>query len=282
MFQIILIHETFVAHADSLNAFASALLFLIALVVIWGFRPQVFANHPYTRTAFLFWMLEWLSFVLIWLLNANKAFPDPRWFLMTVDLSTIFTLGFFVVFWEGSNYQGPSTILNLSLIYVLLIFWNLGFAIWALASPQGSDWRWIWVAASEAMSAAAFGLIAVAFVYRYRGTATAFALVTVAYVILQQPIYAGTFVKLPTEPGWVGALALGKLVYGVLFYTLYFTPAENYDPITSPIARLSHNPALRKGIHWVGALAGGIALGLLTEYSSRGIDKTIHHFFAHP
>ncbi len=54
-------------NAGNLNIGVSLLVLGVGFLIFWFFRPAVFAQYPYTRAAFVYWLLQWILFVFLWL-----------------------------------------------------------------------------------------------------------------------------------------------------------------------------------------------------------------------
>jgi putative component of membrane protein insertase Oxa1/YidC/SpoIIIJ protein YidD len=65
------------------------------------------------------------------------------------------------------------------------------------------------------------------------------------------------------------ALASGKLVFGLVFYTLFFSPARSYAAIQIPHLSPYDASALKK---WSRLAAGAFATALLTLLATRLTD----------
>ena len=244
-----------------------SLLVLISGGIIFKFtKPRAFEEHPYLKRTFGFWLLLWFMIIMIWAVYGGSP---SRAVLACIDLYTVCVLGFFWSYAEADEFQWSTTIQNLVFLYGFLLLWNLVLGTRALKEPSPSDWRWAWILPSEAVSALALILLALVFLFRYGPVAIPFSCVVVPlYALFQRPTYSAMFLR-AVHPGWFLALAAGKLVFGVVFYTLFFSPAREYLPVRIPKIG-PHGPEVAK--KWL-RLAGGTFLGaILTLLATRFTD----------
>lgn len=272
------------ADPNKLNLLFSAFILVAGLVVYWFFTPVIFREHKFTKYAFEYWLSQWFGFLLIFIVLLSHA--GKGWLLATVDLTSVFALGFFWVFLEGKDSQHRQVILNLVFIYALLVCWNLGFSV--LADLDSGSARWLLrlrILPSEAFSATALGLMAVVFYLRYGTPAIPFGFITVGYILVQRPIYEGTFVTVgnttnsPSD-SWTYALGVGKLLWAVVFYVMYFLPAKTYEPVRLPNLGIRNNPKLLSFVRRALTFIGGIVLSLILSLASKVLSDFIEWFKA--
>jgi S1-C subfamily serine protease len=268
-----------------LNLGVSIAVLVAGVIVLRYTRPAIFSTLPYTEIAFYFWLLQWVGFVLIWfviLLQRNDK-PDLRSTLAAIDAQSVLALGLFFAFFKGPQFHWKPTTLDLLSVFGLALIWNLGFHE-LTATRFGHEWDWLWIFASQILSGTALGLVAFAFVWRYRTHGIIFALVTLVYILLQSPIYQGTFVHPPVDPFWANALAGGKFVYASVFYAMFFFQPIVSGPIGTPTFTFYRGvgPSLEKGLVRLVVLITGAIFAESIKYFSpilQGfIGRLLHHF----
>jgi hypothetical protein len=269
----IYLSDTAVQH---LNLAISVIFFLLAIAILIFGRPKRFADLPYTRTAFVFWMLQWLGFVLIFFLY-NKA-PDTV-VLLFVDLQTSLALGFFFVYSAGKEFQLLRIIAYILSILTVSTIWNFGFHEFL------PTWKSMWIDFSGALSALAFILFGLTFFRRYRLPSLPLMLVTLCYIVLQRPVYTGRFIEGHLHPGWVLALAIGKLCLGLLFYSLYFFVPFTDDALqwtfTRPTTVAGATVGAQSKFPRLRELLLGIIIGLLGHLIGSALARPLPLLFGH-
>lgn len=252
--------------AGLVNLFCALAVLLAGAAIYWFGKPRLFEEHPFCQRAFVFWLLQWFLLIVIW---ATYAGSPSRQVLATIDLYVVATFGFFWTYAEAETFDWSGTLRNLAGLYGVLLLWNLLIGTQALAKPPDSDWRWIWVLPSETMSALALFLVALVFLYRYGDSAIPLSCAVIpAYAFLQRPTYYTMFIR-GRSPAWALALAAGKIFYGLLFYTLFFLPARNYEIIQHPHFDLNA-PKILRARRWalgvIGGLVGSVLATLVSEW----------------
>ena len=254
-------------NAGLVNLFCALAVLSTGAAIYWLVRPKLFEEHPSCQRAFGFWLIQWFLLIVIWATYAG--FPS-RQVLATIDLYVVATFGFFWTYAEAETFEWPRTLRNLAGVYGFLLLWNLLIGTQALTKPAHSDWRWLWILPSEAMSALALFLIAWLFLHRYGCPAIPLACVVIpAYIFLQRPTYYTMFIE-ARSPDWALALAVGKIFYGLLFYTLFFLPApRGYETIQHPHFEIN-SPKLLRVRRWalgvVAGLIGSVVATVLSEW----------------
>jgi hypothetical protein len=206
--------------------------------------------------------------------DGNHGNPS-RLVLACIDLYMIAALGIFWAYAEGDEFRWAPVLQKGAGIYGLLLLWNLVVGGQALQAPPQSMWRWGWILPSEAMSALALMLLALVFLVRYGPPAAPFACVALpAYAFLQRPTYTSIFFE-TRDSGWVLALASGKLLYGLLFYTIFFLPARDYSPLRLRQFEMEKT-RLVKVAKWVGGAVAGLAVTVASDFLARWIEHLIH------
>jgi hypothetical protein len=256
-------------NAGLVNLFCALAVLLAGAAIYWFAKPKLFGDHPFCQRAFGFWLIQWFLLIVIW---ATYAGYPSRQVLATIDLYVVATFGFFWTYAEAETFEWPRTLRNLAGIFGVLLLWNLLVGTQALAKPPDSDWRWLWILPSETMSALALFLVALVFLYRYGYPAIPLAGVVVpAYAFLQRPTYYTLFIEARSSD-WALALAVGKIFYGLLFYTVFFLPARGYETIQHPHFDIDA-PKIVRARRWVlgavGGLVGSVLATVLSEWLGR-------------
>ena len=260
-----------VSNAGRVNLFCALAILLAGGLIYWVARPKIFTEHPFSQRAFVFWLIQWFLLIVTW---ATYAGQPSRQVLATIDLYVAAVLGFFWTYAEAETFQWPRTVRNLTGVYGLLLLWNLLIGTEALNRPSNSYWRWLWVLPSETMSALSLLLIAVVFLYRYGSPAIPLACVVIpVYAFLQRPIYTAMFIE-PRSAGWTLALAIGKICYGLLFYTIFFLPARRYEAVEHPHFE-STSPQLSRVGRWALGVAGGLILTVVGNVLTTWIGQML-------
>jgi hypothetical protein len=154
-------------------------------------------------------------------------------------------LGFFWSYAEADDFQWSTTIQNRVSLRVPVTVESVGRRTSPANAPE-STWRWAWILPSEAVSTLALILLALVFLFRYGPVAIPLSCVVVPlYALFQRPIYAIMFLK-AVHSGWFLALASGKLVFGLLFYTLFFSSVRDYIAVRIPKIGPHTRPGSRK------------------------------------
>jgi len=243
-----------------------SLLILISGGIVYKFtKPRLFEDHPYLKRAFGFWLLLWFMLIVTWAVYDGKP---SRLVLAFVDLYTVSVFGFFWAYSEADNFQWSTTAQNVIFLYGVLLLWNLLAGGRALGEAPQSIWRWVWILPSEATSALALILLALVFLFRYGPPAMPLSCVIVPlYALFQRPTYSAMFLE-KVDPGWLLALAAGKLAFGLVFYTLFFSTARDYAAVQIPHVGL-HGPDIAKKLLRlaVGTFAGAILTLLATKFT---------------
>jgi hypothetical protein len=197
-----------------------------------------------------------------------------RLVLAFVDLYTVSAFGFFWAYSEADNFQWSTTDQNLAFLYGVLLLWNLLVGARALGDVPQSIWRWVWILPSEAISVLALILLALVFLFRYGPAAIPLSCVVMPlYALFQRPTYSAMFLE-RVDAGWLLALASGKLAFGLVFYTLFFSPARDYAAVQIPHVGL-HGPDIAKKLLRVAA--GTFAVAILTLLATK-FTEWIGHF----
>lgn len=247
---------------QKLNFVVSVLFFAVS-AVIWRFiKAPRFRDAPYTKIALLFWMSQWAIFAILYIVYPPPTSPVAV--LIIADLQTVILLGFFFIFSRGDTPNLGQLVFDAGVIFFIFVAWDCGFDFVA------PNWKRIWIFPSEVLSAAVLMLVAAAFLRRYRWPAVPFAGVMFFYVSLQIPVYEGRLLRGSVEPGWLLALACGKLIVGLFFFTLFFLTPREDAPLrwvpqrVAPDTGLSPFVLNTRRIAWDSSLA--ILAGLLIHF----------------
>jgi len=265
-------------NAGTINLSCAVAVLLAGGIIYWFVRPKVFRAHPFANHAFTFWLIQWFMLIVTWAAYSSSG-SHKVVILATIDLYGVATLGFFWVYLEAAHFRWAETVRNIVGVYGLLLVWNIVVGPLAMGKPAGSHWRWVWILPSESISALSLFLVAWVFLRRYKGPAIPLSCVVIPlYIFLQRPTYYSIFVG--TIPaGWVLALAVWKLVYGLLFYTLFFLPAQTYEPIGLPHFHPSQHWFSKSGRWFLGAI-GGVIVSVLSTYFSQQLGDLLERLSA--
>jgi hypothetical protein len=216
--------------------------------------------------------------ILTWALYDGQP---SRLVLAVLDLFSVAALGFFWAYSEAENFRWIPTLQNLMFLYEALLLWNLLLAGVALRKGAPSAWGWVWILPSEGVSALALILLALVFLYRYGALAIPFSCVILPlYALFQRPTYSTMFLEraaqgvtaaeaVTVSQAWMLALASGKLAFGLVFYTLYFSPARDYGPIHIKHIGLHDSDNTTK---WLKLAAGTFCSAILAGLASLFTD----------
>jgi hypothetical protein len=220
------------AHAGILNLIGSLAVFLPALIILWYCSPKQFDEHPYVHVAFVFWTLQWFTLLGVWAAYYNLK-ERSIGVLAIDDLYVVAALGFLLCYKKSSEFEWMQAARNLAGVYAVLLLWNLLVGSFAKSSEK-SYLLWLWVLPSLVVSESILGIMALVFWKRHGNRALPLAGVVILYAFLQVPTYSTLFIERPgmgDDAGWMVVLAVAKLMYGMLFFTLFFAQAENHAPL---------------------------------------------------
>lgn len=263
-------------NAGRLNLAWSLLILLAGAAVFWLVNPKLFQEHPYTKRAFVFWLFQWFMLIVIWKLYVLGSHASCA-LLACIDLYAIAGLGFYWAYRKANNFDWQGTVKTLGGIYGALLLWNL--LVGTLAEHHNSAydklWHWAWILPSETASAFVLILTAAIFLLRFGPPAVPIACVALPiYAFLQRPTYSAMFIGEKSDPGWVLALGCGKLVYGLLFYTLFFSPARDYGHVELPHFE-TRRPALMKSVKWAAGIMVTAVLSTLATTLAESLGNFI-------
>ena len=254
-------------NAGNVNLYCALAVLLAGSVIYWFVKPKLFVERPFCQVAFGFWLLQWFLLIVIWAIYTNTHSPS-REVLAAIDFYGVANLGFVLAYSEAGAFQW-SRLTSLAGIYGALLLWNLLVGTEVLSRSLAIKWHWVWILPSETWSALSLLLVAWVFLRRYGPPVIPLAFFIIpAYVFLQRPTYYAMFIG-PNSAAWTLALAFGKLCYGLFFYTVFFLPARQYEPL-----RYFHFATgsgwFSKVGHWslraAGALAGSVLATVLSEF----------------
>jgi hypothetical protein len=218
-------------NADWCNVIAAACL-LVPGIYFGISEPPIFGRYPHLRTTFRIWLLQWIVFVILWIL-----FPQPTskmLLLALIDFQSVLAIGFCFSFLQGNKQQIASLIWGLFILYAVVISVDLAIGLKAMNKPVGSQWRYAWIALSEVLSVVALLFTGQVFMLRYGLSALWLMVTNIIYAELQRPLYAGVFIDEKPQHSWFLAVAFGKLAMGAFFYLFFFVPLKDYPPLDLP------------------------------------------------
>ncbi len=253
--------------AALVNLFCSALVLIPGAVVSCFFKPRVFDRHPHAARTFGFWLAQWFAVILVWAVYQLSHGPSPV-VLACADLCVVCALGLFWSYRDADSFSWNDTARRAGGIYAGLLLWNLVFA--ALLPDKLA----IWVLPSEIGSMIACALLAWVFFKRYGPQAIPLAGVTIPiYAFLQAPTYASVFVEgeHPDDVGWIVALAVCKLLYGLTFYTLFFSPAQTDAQVRLPRLTFTLNEPVVTSVRWASGVVGAAILSSVANFVAHRI-----------
>ena len=248
-----------------LNLAAALLVLTPAVVIEWCYRPKQFIERPYTEVAFMFWALHWFTLASLW--SARYVLGRHSiGVLAVVDLHVVAAFGFYWSFAKSTEFRGVATVRNLVAIYGALLAWNIAAGTFIEQHP-GPEWqRQIWILPSEAISTLSIGLIGWAFWKRYgRRALPIYGLAIPVYAILQQPTYSSIFVEaVPDDLGSIAGLALAKLMFGLVFYSIFFSAPDTDEPLKLPQLGIAR-PWLSNSLKWTVGTVGGAMFSMMVD-----------------
>jgi hypothetical protein len=268
----------FVTHAGPLNLGCSLLISAVGFAIYRFGSPRVFERAEFSRTAFALSLLQWFSYVLIWLIEMLG--PPQQVLLAAVDAQTVITWAFCYSMLRAGKAKWSVFLLDAGVVYAFLVLLNLSIRFSIGPQPSESQLQW-WIMLSEIASAGALGLMALTMLARYGYIASGFALVALTYLVLQRPTYQMIFVAqnpAEIERGWLVALAVGKLFCAVVFYTVFFCPMRTTEPISLfSWARVKNALAFMPvRLRPLLAFLLGVALKFTTDLAAKWLEHLWH------
>lgn len=259
-----------VQYSRELNVIVTGLVLAFAAVPLLH-KPRLLRDHPTAWHAFSFWILQWVTLLLLYVLFPFLAVPDRLpWLLVVVDIQSVFALGFFRAFLDGKSYKPFPVWVGLLTIAGIVCGLDLGIGYSvAIHQPAGSEARLWWIAASEMLSATSLVLLGGIFVVRYGRLAIWILIATCLYGFLQRPVYSSLFVNLVTDARPLLALAVWKLVIGTLFYLYFSVPVSAYEPIRLQPVDAVVREYVSHWLKWILPALATLALLVLAEVVSR-------------
>ena len=272
--------------AGILNLASSILVFLPAVIIIWCYRVKQFEEHPYLSCSFVLWALQWFALIVVWALYSPLRFHHvvgvlPRvqsvGVLSAADLSVVAAMGFYWVYAKAEEFRWQEAVRNLAGLYAFLLLWNVLF------SPLAPNERlnWLWILPSEILSIITAGLIAATFWFRFGASALPLSAVMIPiYAFLQMPTYASLLQEgKPDDGAWMTGLALAKLAYGLLFYTLFFSQARTHGPAKLP--KPSFSIPVHDLLKLAASSAGAALFSLLATDGAHWLGRDGAHWLGH-
>lgn len=264
------------AHAGILNLIGSLVVFLPALIIVWYCHPRQFEERPYTHLAFAFWTLQWFALLSVWAAYYNLKGRSIG-VLATDDLYVVAALGFLLCYKDAGEFQWMKSARNLVALYAVLLLWNLLVGSFFKHS-ENHYLSWLWVLPSLIVSEGVMGMMALVFWKRHGARALPLVgIVIPLYAFLQVPTYSTLFIEPGTgdDAGWMVILALAKLMYGMLFYTLFFSQADNHEPLKLVQTR-EISPAYLK-LKWVFGTVGTMLFSVAANQLAHVIMERLSH-----
>jgi hypothetical protein len=247
-----------------LNLLVASSVFAMGLYYL--FRSTLLKKKSFLKGVLIFWLGQWLMFVLSWSLIIF-IYPGKNGYLLLIlsDLQSILAIGFSIALLFGEEFKQRWWTIVRSLVttYVLLLLINALASLAALAGGSNFSQAFLelfegrWIATGQVLSLVADCMLGLAFVLRFGWLGLYMLAACVFYATLQSPIYGVLFGSGSAFPIYVTlALAFGKALLGAIFYWLFFEQAASYGRVTIPLL-----PA--PGMDWRGfARRGGTLLGL--------------------
>jgi hypothetical protein len=254
-------------NAGYVNLYCALAVLLGGGVIYWFLKPKLFEEHPFCQAAFGFWLLQWFMLIVTWAIYSSARSPS-REVLAAIDLYGVANLGFFLAYAEAEAFQW-SRLNSLAGVYGVLLLWNLLIGTEVLNRSLAIQWHWLWILPSETFSALSLLLVAWVFLRRYGPPVIPLAFFVIpAYIFLQRPTYFAMFIG-PNSSAWTLALGFGKLCYGLFFYTVFFLPARNYQPLQyfhSGAGTAWFSKVRQWSLRAAGALAASVLATVLSEF----------------
>ena len=196
-------------------------------------KSQLLKEYDFLNSAFIFWMGQWLFFVLLWTVVAFDAGPTSA--LIFADIQSICALCFWLAFSAGEDWEksGKSEVKILLVVcsFILLFDFIFGLYIWkGIVPPDRPDHQLlsIWTAPSQVLSVLAYIFLGLGFWLRYGRPGISMSIICLIYTALQRPAYVAVFIDPPGSRPVVFSLAIGKALLASVFYYLFFERASNY------------------------------------------------------
>lgn len=217
-----------IKHSEEINLIASVSILLVGL----GFRlarPEPIKSFPETKAALDCWIMQWACLIFVYILLVGGY--STLWFnVFVVDIQTIFLFLFCVAFLRARDFSFKSVAYPLSIAVAIFLAYNMIMNIYL----DNMVVRHLWVLPASYLSSVALAFVGGAFLLRYGWIALPMFVTTTLYGIFQWPIYSSIMLHASAETAdkrWFFALAIGKFIFGALFYLFFFSPLEKYEPI---------------------------------------------------
>jgi len=216
----------------SLLNFVSAAGILLIGIATFVFQSSGLLQLRFMKHAFGFWLGQWFSFTLVWMIEAWGHFHNKTVDLVFSDVQSMLALGLCWSLFRGEEYQWQKPVGFLSLGTLVVVLYDTFFALVIVPLSNGDPtFLRYWIAPSEVLSAVAFCLLAAVFLLRYGKVALPFSIASLLYAVVQRPAYEAVFVAPEGSQSIRLALAAGKAFVGCTFYAVIFHEAGHYKPI---------------------------------------------------
>jgi hypothetical protein len=256
-------------HALILNIITTGGIVAFAIVPLLK-RPALLRDHPAAWHAFGFWILQWITLLIVYILFPVLTRRDlAPLLLLLIDIQSIMALGFFKAFLDGRLYRPFPVMIGLAVIAGIFAGLDLGLGYHVINDPPGSERRLWWIAGSEMLSATSLVLLGGVFIVRLGRAALWMLVATSIYGFLQRPVYSNTFIYLTTDETPFLALALWKVIIGSLFYLYFLAPLSTYEPVKLPATQ---DPVVAYLQRWQGkvlTILGALSLIVIAELISK-------------
>lgn len=259
-------------NAELCNLFSTIAVLVPGLILLIA-KAQPLRAHRFAVHAFGFWILQWVTFLFLYICLSFVPGSPPSWLPALVDLQSVFALGFCAAFLHGDDYEPGPVWIALLIVFAIFAAVDIGFGLKAVGQPAGSSWRYAWIATSEVFSATVLVMQGAVFVLRYGAIAYWLLVANVLYASLQRPIYSGVFVTLTPHPRWFLLAAVGKLLTAALFYLFFFSPIAHYTHLRLPPPDHGALRTIKGRLKKLGLILGPIALFLVEEVLRRTFFK---------
>lgn len=230
-------------HMRELNLAVSLSAVIAGLVLYYRYSPPLFKQHTFIRWAFWLLIARWLCLAFIYAMLGGQA-TNERVFLAIVDLQSICDTGFAWLFVQGDEVSPKKSFIALLGIFLFMVAWNYVWYPTGTGVMPSIGQRATWVAFSDALSAFSVPMLCFAFLLRYRAFVSFLLfMVSLGYAACQRLIYANAILStsnvasgMHTVSFYLFLLLIGKLIIGILTYSLFFAPVREFSVATTEIA----------------------------------------------
>jgi len=260
-----------IRRAEEINLFASVVVLLFGI----GFRvakPEPLKSFPEMKAALDCWIMQWACLIFVYILLVGGY--ASLWFnVFVVDLQTVFLFLFCVAFLRGRDFSFKSVAYPLSMAIAAFLAYNMIMNIYL----GNMIVRHLWVLPASYLSSVALAFVGGAFLLRYGWIALPMFVTTTLYGIFQWPIYSSIMLHASADQAdkrWFFALAVGKLLFGSLFYLFFFSPLNRYEPVHLFSSDRSTWDLVRRRIKRLSVVVAPILLALFSAWVGAVFQKT--------